>query len=142
MSKCAFAQQRVAYLGHVISSDGVSTDSSKIQSICMWPRPVSVKELRGFLGLSGYYRKFIRHYAVISQPLTSLLKKDVPFVWTDITETAFNTLKEALMSAPVLALPNFTQQFVVETDACHVGIGAVLSQNRHPLAFVSRALGP
>jgi hypothetical protein len=79
---------------------------------------------------------------VISQPLTSLLKKDVPFVWTEIIETAFNTLKEALMSAPVLALPDFTQQFVIETDACHVGIGAVLSQNGHPLAFVSRALGP
>jgi hypothetical protein len=101
-----------------------------------------LKELRGFLGLSGYYRKFIRHYAILSQSLTALLKKGVFFVWTDAQDTAFQVLKNALSTAPVLALPNCSLPFIVETDACDVGIGAVLSQQGHPLAFVSRALGP
>lgn len=142
LSKCAFAQQRVAYLGHVISSAGVATDDSKIQTIKDWPTPTTLKELRGFLGLSGYYRKFIKHYAVLSQPLSALLKKGALFIWTDATETAFQTLKHALMTAPVLSLPDFRLPFVIETDACDVGIGAVLSQKGHPVAYVSRALGP
>lgn len=126
----------------MISADGVATDETKIDSVRSWPRPSNLKELRGFLGLSGYYRKFIRHYAIISNPLTSLLKKGAVFVWTDAQETAFQVLKEALYSAPVLALPDFALPFVVETDACDVGIGAVLSQKGHPIAFVSRALVP
>jgi hypothetical protein len=142
LSKCAFAQERVAYLGHVISGDGVATDDSKIQSIREWPTPTTLKELRGFLGLTGYYRKFIKHYAIISQPLSALLKKGALFIWTDATEIAFQVLKQALITAPVLALPDFSLQFVIDTDACDVGIGAVLSQEGHPLAFVSRALGP
>lgn len=142
LSKCAFAQQRIAYLGHVISADGVSTDESKIEAVRTWPKPENLKALRGFLGLSGYYRKFIRHYAIISQPLTALLKKGALFHWTDAQETAFQVLKTALSTAPVLALPDFTVPFVIETDACDVGIGAVLSQKGHPIAFVSRALGP
>jgi hypothetical protein len=125
-----------------VSADGVATDSSKIESIRNWPRPDNQKELRGFLGITGYYRKFIKHYAIISQPLTGLLKKGALYVWTDTSETAFCTLKQALITAPVLALPDFTFQFVVDTDAYDVGIGAVLSQKGHPLAFVSRALGP
>lgn len=142
LSKCAFAQKRIAYLRHVISEEGVATDDSKIQSIRDLPTPSTLKELRGFLGLTGYYRKFIKHYAILSQPLSALLKKGVMFVWTDNTETAFQVLKSALITAPVLSLPDFSQQFVVDTDACDVGIGAVLSQKGHPLAFVSRALGP
>lgn len=142
MSKCEFAQRRIAYLGHVISADGVSTDQSKIEAIRTWSVPTTLKELRGFLSLSGYYRKFIKRYAIISQPLTALLKKGTLFVWTEAAEIAFQTLKTALMTAPVLALPDYTVQFVVETDACDSGIGAVLSQKGHPLAFVSRALGP
>lgn len=142
LSKCAFAQQRIAYLGHVISAEGVATDESKIASIKNWLVPATLKELRGFLGLSGYYRKFIRHYAIISQPLTALLKKGALFVWTKPAEIAFQTLKTALVSAPVLALPDYSAQFVVETDACDDCIGAVLSQKGHPLAYVSRTLGP
>jgi hypothetical protein len=142
LSKCAFAQEKISYLGHVISACGVATDDSKIESIRTWPVPTNLKELRGFLGITGYYRKFIRHYAIISQPLTALLKKGSLYVWTDSTETAFQTLKSALMTAPVLALPDYKLQFVVETDACDIGIGAVLSQNGHPLAYVSKSLGP
>ena len=141
MSKCTFAQQKVAYLGYVISAEGVATDNSKIQTILSWPTPTTLKELRAFLGLCGYYRKFIQFYAIISQPLTALLKKCTLFVWTDAIETAFQTLKRALVSAPVLALPNYKMQFVVETDACDVGIAVVLSQQGHPIAYVRRALG-
>lgn len=126
----------------MVSSEGVTTDSAKIQSIVDWPTPTTVKELRGFLGLSGYYCKFIQHYAVISQPLTSLLKKGALYIWTDTTEAAFQALKQALVSAPVLSLPDFSRSFVIETNACDVGIGPILSQNGHPLAYVSRALGP
>jgi hypothetical protein len=142
LSKCAFAQEQVHYLGHVISAAGVATDPAKVQSVDSWPVPQNLKELRGFLGLTGYYRKFIKHYAVISQPLTQLLRKGVLFLWTGDAEAAFQALKQALITAPVLALPSFTEQFVIETDACDVGIGAVLSQSGHPLAYVSRALGP
>jgi hypothetical protein len=100
-------QPKVTYLGHVISVEGVATNDSKIESIRTWPVPTNLKELRGFLGLSGYYRKFIKHYAIISQPLTALLKNGTLFLWSADGDLAFQTLKQALMSAPVLALPDF-----------------------------------
>lgn len=141
-SKCTFAQRSIAYMGHIISADGVATDPSKNFAIQDWPTPITVKELRRFLGLSGYYRKFVRHYGIISKPLTNLLRKDVLFVWTSETEDSFQALKTALVTAPVLALPDFSLPFTIETDACAIGIGAVISQNGHPLAYVSKALGP
>lgn len=141
-AKCAFAQEKIAYMGHVISGEGVATDDSKIQAIQTWPSPTTLKELRGFLGLRGYYRKFIKHYVILSQPLSAMLRKGVLFVWTVESETTFQVLKRAMVTAPVLALPDFKSQFVIDTDACDVGIGAVLSQKGHPLAFVSRSLGP
>lgn len=127
-SKCTFAQRSIAYLGHVISEQGISTDPSKIAAIQSWPSPASVKDLRSFLGLSGYYMKFVKHYGLISKPLTNLLRKNTVFVWSADAETSFQTLKQALITAPVLVLPDFTKQFCVETDACAVGIGAVLTQ--------------
>jgi hypothetical protein len=108
MSKCSFASQSVSYLGHVISLAGVSTDESKIIAVRDWPTPTDVKQLRSFLGLAGYYRKFVQNYASISKPLTQMLCKNVPFIWTTMTELAFQTLKAALISAPVLALPDFS----------------------------------
>jgi hypothetical protein len=141
-SNCTFAQRSIAYLGHAISAKGVSTDPNKIKDVQAWPTPTSVKDLRSFLGLSGYYRKFVKHYGVISKPLTNLLKKKEVFVWTTETETAFQALKQALVSALVLALPDFALPFSIEADACAIGIGVVLSQKGHPLAYVSKALGP
>ena len=99
-------------------------------------------QIPGFLGLSGYYRKFIKNYGILSQPLTDLLKNDALFHWTPQLQTCFDNLKQALISAPVLALPNFHKSFTVETDASSTGIGAVLSQDKHPVAYLSKALGP
>lgn len=140
-TKCSFAQQELAYLEHIIQPNGVSTDPEKIQVIQHWPAPTSVKELRSFLGLSGYYRKFVRNYGILSKPLTNLLRNGQLYIWTTETEDAFQALKQALITAPVLAMPDFQTPFVVETDASDKGIGAVLMQNNHPLAFLSRALG-
>jgi hypothetical protein len=142
LSKCSFAQNQIAYLGHVISSQGVATDPAKISAISPWPTPTNVKALRSFLGLAGYYRKFVSHFGVISQPLTNLLKKHSLFVWTRYDEVAFSTLKQALIAAPVLALPDFTKPFVLETNASDAGVGDVLMQSGHPIAVLSKALGP
>lgn len=142
LSKCRFAQQSISYLGHVVSSQGVSTYPSKIAAVQAWAQPCDVKQLRSFLGLRGNYRKFVKHYAVIAQPLTDLLKKGVLFIWTANHTLAFDTLKQALTEAPVLALPNFSKPFQLQTDASDSGIGAVLLQDGHPLAFVSKSLSP
>jgi hypothetical protein len=138
LSKCKFAQQQVSYLGHVVSAQGVSTDPMKIQAIATWPEPSCLKELRSFLGLAGYYRKFIRHFGVICQPLTALLKKGALFVWTSDHAVAFRTLQTALSQSPVLALPDFVATFFIEIDASVVGVGAVLIQKAIPSHFLVR----
>jgi len=89
LSKCAFTQRQIAYLGHIISEAGVATDPSKVAAIVDWPPPANVKELRSFLGLAGYYRKFVRHFGILSKPLTDLLKKGVVFIWTQVRAQAF-----------------------------------------------------
>jgi hypothetical protein len=129
-------------LDHIVSEQGLSTDTSKIKAIQDWPTPASVKELCGFLGLAGYYRKFVKNFGIIARPLTNLLRKDSLFIWTPKHSTAFDTLKLALTSALVLSLPDFNQPFHIEIDASGSGVGAVLQQNGHPLAFISKALGP
>lgn len=142
LSKCAFAQKQIHYLGHVISAAGVATDPSKVADVQNWPTPQSVKVVRSFLGLAGYYRKFVRNFGLISKSLTSLLKKGETFCWTSAHEEAFQALKTALSTAPVLALPDFSTVFTIETDASDKGIGVVLQQEGHPIAYLSKALGP
>jgi hypothetical protein len=140
LSKCSFARESISYLGHVVRAAGLATDASKIKAIVDWPVPTTIKELRGFLGLTGYYRKFVRHFGIIAKPLTNLLKKDQMFVWIDQHAEAFQLLKNTLLSAPVLALPDFSQPFHIDTDASGSGIGVVLHQNGHPLAFINKPL--
>ena len=103
--------------------------------------PKSIKELRGFLGLAGHYRRFVAHYASIAAPLTQLLRKDA-FVWMDHATEAFAKLKSTLTQTPVLALPNFAEPFVVQTNASGLGVSAVLSQQNRPIAFFSKKLCP
>lgn len=140
-SKCAFAAPSVAYLGHVVSAAGVAMDPAKLQAVRYWPPPRSARAVRGFLGLAGYYRKFVHNYGTIAAPLTALLKKD-GFSWSPEASAAFDALKEAVTSAPVLAMPNFSKPFVVECDTSSHGFGAVLVQDGHPIAYFSRPVAP
>jgi hypothetical protein len=140
-SKCSFGDTLAAYLGHVISVDGVAMDNDKVEAVTTWPQPRYVQGLCGFLGLAGYYRKFIRDFGIIAAPLTGLLRKDA-FQWSPEAEEAFAALKRALASAPVLQLPQFDISFVVECDAWGTGFGIVLHQGVGPLAFFSRPFAP
>lgn len=138
--KCEFGKQELEYLGHIITHTGVKVDCSKVKAMTDWPIPTTITELRGFLGLTGYYRRFIRDYGLIARPLTNLLRKG-KFAWDTMAEEAFNNLKLATTTTPTLALPNFSKPFVIETDASGDGIGAILSQDARPIALMSISLG-
>ena len=141
LSKCSFAQTLMEYLGHMVSKSGVEPLQEKVQAVQQWPTPCSVKAVRGFLGLSGFYRRFIKEYVTIAVPLTQLLAKD-QFTWTAVAHNAFKQLKNAISNAPVLRFPDFALSFVVEIDASRVGMGAVLSQQGHLIAFLANLFAP
>ncbi|PKI70552.1 hypothetical protein CRG98_009057 [Punica granatum] len=140
-SKCNFGSTKMEYLGHFVLAARVSTDPRKVKDVQKWPSPKNVKQLRGFLGLTRYYRQFVKGYNQISKPLTDLLKKD-SFQWGTEAQAAFETLKKAMVSTPVLALLDFSKELIVETDASRIGIGVVLTQTRHPIAYISKMPAP
>lgn len=142
--KCVLFQRKVTFLGHVVSGDGVSTYPSKTEAVSAWPVPRSVAEVRSFVGLTSYYRRFIYEYAHIAKPLHELTESGKEFSWTEACDKAFYTLKENLASAPVLAYPTLEDTFILDTDASGVPIGAVLSQVQNGtekvMAYFSKAL--
>ena len=129
------------YVGHLITKEGVFIGPKKIVAMKEWPIHNNIKQLKGFLGLTEYYRRFIKHYGHLCKPLTDLLNKNA-FHWDDMAQHAFDQLKQALLAAPVLTLPYFNKVAVVETDASDSWIGAVLTQKGHPIAYLSKALSP
>lgn len=131
MSKCEFGVTSVNYPGHIVSAKGVEPDPEKVTSIMEWPTPRNLTALHGFLGLTGFYRRFVRQYAQHASPLTDLLKQGA-FTWNEKIVTTLQKLKELVTSTPVLAFPDFKLPFDLETDASGTSIGAVLSQNSHP----------
>jgi len=139
-----FFRKEVSYLGHVISEDGVLPDRTKTKAIEEYPTPQNVKQLRNFLGLMSYYRRFVPNFSHIAAPLHKLLNKDAVYEWTVVHEQAFQTLKGKLITPPVLKYPDFNEPFILTTDASGEGLGAVLSQGEItrdlPVAFASRTL--
>lgn len=158
LTKCAFFQQEVRYLGHVISSQGVGTDPSKVEVVANWQPPVTVSELRSFLGFASYYRRFVEGFAKLAAPLHKLVaqlgatkskrraEQAVVENWTEECHSSFEALKARLTGTPVLAYADFSLPFILEVDASHGGLGAVLSQEQHgkvrPIAYASRGLRP
>ncbi|GKA11296.1 putative reverse transcriptase domain-containing protein [Tanacetum coccineum] len=141
-SKCEFCLQQVAFLGHIVSADGIIMDPSKVEAITKWPRPTTVTEVRSFLGLAGYYRRFVEGFSRLALPLTQLMRKGEKFVWTDERQESFEGLKRRLVSAPILTLPSGSGGFQIYSDASKKGLGCILMQHGKVIAYASRQLKP
>jgi Reverse transcriptase (RNA-dependent DNA polymerase)/RNase H-like domain found in reverse transcriptase/Retroviral aspartyl protease len=147
LKKCTFFDPEVQYLGHIVSGEGIKVDPKKVQVVQDWPVPQSQHDLRSFLGLANYFRKFIQGYSALARPLTNLLQHNLkwsPGIWTSDCQHAFDALKTELVQAPVLQSPDFTKPFTVIVDASETNhaIGAVLMQDGHPIAYESKKLSP
>ena len=142
--KCTLFANEVEFLGHVVSSDGIKTDPKKTEAVKNWPTPTCVKEVRSFLGICSYYRRFIYRFSDVAKPLHRLTEKGQAFIWTDDCKMAFEALKQKLTEAPILAHPDFEKEFILDTDASDVAIAAVLSQKidgkEHVIAYASKTL--
>ena len=125
MNKCSFYQKKIHYLGNIISEDGIAVDPEKIEAIKEWSAPKNVSEVRSFMGLVGYYRRFIAGFSRIAHPITSLQRKEKKFHWIEECERSFQRLKQLLTSAPILRIANLNEDIVVCTDACKEGLGRV-----------------
>jgi len=136
-SKCSFGASEVEYLVHIVGHKGVRADLENIHAMQEWIRPMTLRSLCGFLGLTDYYRKFFHHYEKIAGPLTNPLKKNA-FTWIEVAKQAFSALKQSMCTTPVLVVPDFTKQFVLECDASSKGSGEMLTKEGHPLAFTSK----
>ena len=143
--KCRLCKERVAFLGHIVSAEGITTDPSKTEAVAKWPTPQSRREVQQFLGLANYYRQFVKNFAAIAGPLQRLTEKNSNFEWTVECQHAFDKLRACLVSSPVLSYPDYSRRFVLDTDASDTGIGAVLSQVKDDgsevvTAYASRSL--
>ncbi|KAL8121526.1 hypothetical protein AgCh_018308 [Apium graveolens] len=141
-SKCEFWLQEVQFLGHIVSNEGIKVDPAKIEAITNWERPKTPTEVRSFLGLAGYYRRFVQNFSRIATPLTKLTRKNEKFIWNDKCEKSFQELKRRLITTPVLSLPDDQGNFVIYSDASHKGLGCVLMQHDKVIAYASRQLKP
>ena len=144
-SKCHFAKKEVAYLGYIVTEGGIAADPKKVEAVYNFPTPTNLKSLRSFLGLASYYRRFVPNFSKVAHPLFLLTRKDTPFEWVDSCQLAFDELKGLLTTAPVLAFPDFKKEYLLETDASGLGLGAILAQRQsdgttRPLAYASRSL--
>ena len=142
LKKCEFWLESDAFLGHMISKDGILVDPKKVEAIVNWERPKDVREIRSFLGLAGYYRRFIEGFSKLSLPMTRLTRKGATFEWTTECEDSFQELKRRLTTASVLTLPSSAEEFVIYSDASRNGLGCVLMQNGKVIAYASRQLKP
>jgi len=141
-SKCDFWLDRIAFLGHMISEEGISVDPSKIQAVKDWPIPRTVTEIKSFIGLAGYYRRFVQDFSKIAAPLTKLTRKGERYIWTEECTAAFEQLKQRLITAPILRTPSGRGGMVIYSDASGKGLGCVLMQHDHVIAYASRQLKP
>jgi hypothetical protein len=137
LSKCEFWLKQVAFLGNVISKGGISVDPSKVQDVLSWKAPMSVSDIWSFLGLAGYYRRFIEASSKISKPMIEFLEKDKQFLWTPACEASFQGLKKQLTTAPVLVMPDMEKPFSIYCDALGQGLGCVLMQDGRVVAYAS-----
>jgi hypothetical protein len=139
-SKCEFWIDKVPFLGHIISKGGIAVDPAKVKEIGVWSIPTTVTEVWSFLGLARYYRKFIEGFSKIAKSMTSLLEKEREFKWDEKCQDSFDQLKKRLMSPPVLVMPDLQKGFDIYCDACGQGLGCVLMQEGHVIAYASRQL--
>jgi hypothetical protein len=140
LSKCEFWLKEVSFLGHIISEGGISVDPSKVKDVLSWKTPQNVSDIRSFLGLAGYYRRFIEEFSKISKPIIELLAKDNTFEWMPRHETSFQELKKRLTTASVLTMPNMEKLFSIYCDTSSQGLGCVLMQDGHVVAYTSQKL--
>ncbi|XP_021727252.1 uncharacterized protein LOC110694391 [Chenopodium quinoa] len=141
-TKCEFRLEKLAVLGHFVSKDGVEVDPSKIEAVKGWPMPKTVSNIRNFLGLAGYYRHFVKDFSKIVKPMTSLMENDKKFEWDEKCEKAFQLMKQKLITAPVLTLPDDSEIYDVYSDASKNGKGCVRMQNGKVITYASRPLKP
>ncbi|GKF28872.1 putative reverse transcriptase domain-containing protein, partial [Tanacetum coccineum] len=137
-SKCDFWLGQVAFLGHIVSVDGITMDHVKVEAITKWPRPTTVTEVRSFLGLAGYYRRFVERFSLLALPLTKVMRKREKFVWNEEREKSYEELKRILVSSPVLILPSGTGGYQIYSDAVKKGLGCVLMQHGRVIAYALR----
>ena len=142
LSKCDFLLKEVSFLGHIVSADGIRVDPTKIEAVVSWKPPRNITEVRSFLGLAGYYRRFVQGFSVIASSLTRLLRKGVKFEWDDKCQSSFERLKKILVEAPVLIQPTSGGDYTMNNDASRISLGCVLMQDGKVVAYASRQLKP